>query len=75
MMRRVDAIVRDGMLCPLEPIRLPTGARVRVQFADDGERSREPSAQSERLRLLDQLAALGGWDPLGEERRPPTLDW
>lgn len=75
MMRRVLAIVRDGLLCPLEPLRLPTGARVRVLFAEESEPSVEPSAESERLRLLDQLAALGAWDPLGEERRPPTLDW
>jgi predicted DNA-binding antitoxin AbrB/MazE fold protein len=75
MTQVLEAIVRDGVLWPLEPIRLPPGTRVEAVVRRGPATALGEEVLAERLRLLAQLAALAGWDPSSEGSHPPTLEW
>ena len=73
MVQVIRAIVQDGALWPLEPLRAESGAWVHLVV-------RRPEAEpesplEERVRLLDELSSLFAWDPLDSRGGPPTLEW
>lgn len=72
-MVRLTATIRDGLIRPLGPVRLPEGARVRVLVSE------APSSSTpieERVLLLAELHELMRSNPfLDSARARSTLDW
>lgn len=75
MVQVIRAIVQDGALWPLEPLRADTGSWVRVVVSSSETASEPGVGAAERMRLLEEMASLFAWDPLLRDSEPPTLDW
>lgn len=75
MVQVMRAIVQDGALWPLEPLRAVTGSRVQVVISSPEAISEPEVRAAERMRLLEEMASVFAWDPLLRDPEPPTLDW